>query len=55
MIVYVSFMVTTKQEPIVDTQRIKKRNLNIPLWKITKSQGKRAREEKRNFKTAKKQ
>ena len=50
---YVSLVVTTRQKPIVDTQKVKKkRNLSILLQKIIKSQRKRAREEK-NKRTAK--
>ena len=46
-------MVATKQKPVVDTQKIKRRNLNIPLKKIIKPQRKKAREEERNKGTTK--
>lgn len=42
---HVSLIVTTKQNPTVDIQKIKERNLNIALKKVIKRQRKRAREE----------
>ena len=51
-------MVTTKQNPTVDTQNIKKKESKLPLNKITKTQWKRAKEEEtaeRNYKRARKQ
>lgn len=54
---YVHLMVTTKQQPIADTQRIPahRRELSIPLENIIKAQRKRAREEERNYRRARKQ
>ena len=47
---YISFMVTTKQKPVLNTQKII-RNLNTPLKKDIKTHRKRAQEEKRNINT----
>lgn len=44
----VSLMVLTKQKPTVDSQKIKERNLDIPLWKIINSKRKLARDEEMN-------
>ena len=45
---YVSLMVTTKQSPIVDTQKINIKESSVPLQKIIKAQMKRTREDKKN-------
>ena len=34
---YVSFMVTPKQKFIIDTQHVKRKELNMPVYKIIKS------------------
>ena len=44
---YINPMVTTKQKPIVDTQKIRERNLRISLQKIIKSQSYRTRDQER--------
>ena len=44
----VSLMVLTKQKPMVDSQKIKERNLDISLWKIINSKRKLARDEEMN-------
>lgn len=41
---YVSLVVTTKQKPIVNTQKIMKSYIRITLKKVIKPQKKRARE-----------
>lgn len=47
---YASFMETTKQTPMADIRKIKKkRNLSIPLKKVIKLQRKRSREKERNY------
>ena len=47
-------MVTTKQKPIVNTQRIKRKNYNQTTKEnVIKPQGKRARKEERNRVTTK--
>lgn len=38
-------MANTNQNPIIDTQRLKERNTNIPLKKVIKPQGKKQKEE----------
>ena len=51
---YVSLIVTTKQKPIVNTQRIKRKNYNqTTKEKVIKPQRKRARKEERNRVTTK--
>lgn len=54
---YVNLTVTTKQQPITDIQRIPahRRESSIPLENIIKAQMKRAREEERNYRRARKQ
>ena len=42
----VSLMVTTKQKPIVNTQRERERTISIPVKKDIKSQMKKAREDR---------
>ena len=46
-IFYVSFMATTRQKPTVDSQKIKRRNQSLPLWKIINSQRKVAKKGER--------
>ena len=41
-------MVTTNQKPIIDTHSKKRKKCNITVKLVTKSQGKRAKEEERN-------
>ena len=52
-------MVTTNQKPIVDTQKIKRKESKHTTTpknhQITKKQSKRGGKEKRNYKTARKQ
>ena len=51
---YVSFIVTTKQKPTVDTQKIEE-NQSIPLLTIINSQRKTVNQEDRNYKASRKQ
>lgn len=54
---YVNLMVTTKQQPIVDIQKTpaNRKESSTPLQNIIKAQRKRAREEERNYRRARKQ
>ena len=52
---YINLMVTIKQKPIENTQKIKEKDQSLSLQKVIKSQRKKAREEERNYKAARKQ
>ena len=48
-------MVTTKQKPIENTQKGKKKDQSTSLQKVIKSHRRKAREEERTYETARKQ